>query len=59
MEPREDLAGELRDLLAVIHSSASLLRRRMAGDAATTKHLARIDDHIARATALLQQLEDR
>lgn len=58
MEPREDLTGELRDLLAVIHSSTSVLRRRAAGDEATNKHLQRIHEHVRRASELLTKLDE-
>jgi hypothetical protein len=58
VEPREDLTGELRDLLAVIHSSASLLRRRGGGDEGTDKHLDRIHEHVRRASELLAKLDE-
>lgn len=58
MEPQDDLTGELRDLLAVIHSSASLLRRRVSVDDKTTKHLERIHEHVQRASDLLDKLDN-
>lgn len=58
MEPREDLTGELRDLLAVIHSSTSLLRRRAGGDEGTSKQLDRIHEHVRRASELLGKLDE-
>ncbi len=57
MDPQDDLTGELRDLLAVIHSSASLLGRRVTGDEKISKHLERIHEHVRRASDLLNKLD--
>ena len=53
----DDLTGQLRDSLAVIHSSVALLRRRMRSDEFTQAHLERIVTHLDKITVALAGLE--
>lgn len=52
-----DLTGELRDSLAVIHSSVALLRRRLPPDDPARTQLERIVRHLDKMTLVLSQLE--
>ena len=53
----DDVTGELRDSLAVIHSSVTLLRRRLGGDPRACAQLERIVAHLDKMSALLVHIE--
>jgi hypothetical protein len=53
----DELTGQLRDSLAVIHSSVALLRRRMTDEPSTRVHLERIIVHLDKMADLVAGLE--
>jgi hypothetical protein len=53
----DDLTGDLRDSLAVIHSSVALLRRRLDSDEFTRVHIERILVHLDKISVTLADLE--
>jgi hypothetical protein len=53
----EDPRGQLRDLLAVIDSSAALLGRHLPADVVADRHLRRIREHVKQATELLRRAD--
>jgi hypothetical protein len=55
--PEAAPTDQLRELLAVIHSSVALLQRRGGHDAGTTRHLDRIREHLDRCCEVLGRME--
>lgn len=55
----DEAVGELREVLAVILSSAVAIRRRGSVAEHTDKHLQRIHEHVERANELLKDLDRR
>lgn len=57
-DSHQEITGELRDSLAVIYSSVTILRRQLGNDADTfAPHLERIATHLELMCVVLARLE--